>query len=207
FMLLRLFGGSVGGEHFVSWLPLEIAGVGLMAALGVLVLFRGNTRLVYALPVAGVLTLIAMSGAYGAMVQTVPVWDFTLVLLLFSACALMLGGLVYQAVFGAKTPLSLLVSVGGFVLFALALVLYTLNGALLHVDGLGSVFALMGGYYGLFVGWGLLGAGTGVFLQSYHPLTCKNSNAIALFAMVLTLGGALATRVAFYGTIPAHLFG
>lgn len=207
YMVSRLFGGSIQGEHFIAWLPLEIAGVFVMGALGVWSLFKGTSKLQYALPLAGVLTLIAMSGAYGTMVQTVPVWNFWIILLLFSGSALVLGGMVYQGVFGLSTPMAFLASVGGFVLFALALVLYTFNGAVLHVDGLGSVFALMGGYYGVFVGWGLAAVGMGVVLQGYQVLTCKQNHILARAAMVVALGGALATRVAFYGMIPAQLFG
>jgi len=211
YMILRMAGFSQNGTWIISWLPLEILGIGVMALLGIIVMLRGSLVAIYTLPFVGFLTLYAMSGIYGSMAQTVPTWNFGLTFLLFCASTLLLGGFTYRAFFAEavkEIALASLVSIGGFVLFALALLLYTLHNAQVHIDTMANVFDLMHGYYGCFVGGGLILAGIALMLNTYKDLlpssfTCNMSTKLALAIVCV---GVLATRVAFYGLITTHFF-
>ena len=210
YMILRMAGFSQNGTWIVSWLPLEILGIGVMALLGIIIMLRGSLIAIYTLPFVGFLTLFAMSGIYGSMAQVVPTWNFGLTFLLFCASALLLGGFTYRAFFAEVTKeiaLSSLASIGGFVLFALALLLYTLHNAEVRIDTIANVFDLMHGYYGCFVGGGLILAGLALMLNIYKDLLpdCFTCNMLKL-SLAIVFVGVLATRVAFYGLITTHFF-
>lgn len=211
YMLTRIMGMSAGGTWIISWLPLEILGVGLMVVLGIIIVLKDSLSALYVLPIVGVLTLFAMSGIYGSMANTVPTWSFGHTFLLFCSSAVVLGGFLYRAVFVSDVKgvkISAFISLLGLVFFALSLTLYTLYIGQVRLDGIANVFELMHGYYGCFVGGGLLLVGLGLCLNTFndrlnHCFTCK---ANAMIALTMSLLGILLTRIAFYGLITTHPF-
>lgn len=202
YMLTRVFGFTQNGEHIISWLPLEIVGISLMILIGLVVFFKGNKTAIYLLPIAGIAMLYAMGNIYGSMENTIPTWDLKLTIFLFFASALFLGSLAYIA-FIAKShkehKLSMFLAVVGFVLFALALVLYTLHLGNLRVDAVKNIFDLASGDYGLFIGWGVALCGASLALISIKVNLSK-------IAFLLALVGLFLTRIVFYGLITSHLF-
>jgi anaerobic dimethyl sulfoxide reductase subunit C len=206
YMVIHLFQSKT-----IAWLPLEILGIGVMMALALFYRVKQMPISLYALVIAGFLTLFAMSGIYGSMANTLPTWDFRLTFFLFVASALALGGISYRLFCVKdehKASRAFLGSFLGFILFAIALVLYTLHIGAVRLDSIGNVFEMMHGYYGYFSGGGLLLIGLGLTLMFYNDAIkkCFTCNVEIIVAFTLVLLGMALTRIAFYGLITNHLF-
>ncbi|RXJ93783.1 hypothetical protein CRV00_09995 [Malaciobacter molluscorum] len=202
YMITRIFGFTQNGEHVISWLPLEIVGIGLMLFIGLIVFLKGNKTAIYLLPIAGLAMLYAMGNIYGSMENTIPTWDLKLTILLFFASALFLGSIAYIA-FIAKSQkehkTAMLLAVIGFIFFVLALVLYTSYLGNLRIDAVSNVFDLANGDYALFIGLGIVLCGASLALLSIKANLSK-------MAFLLALIGLFLTRIVFYGLITSHLF-
>lgn len=202
YMLGRVFGFSQDGHHIVSWLPLEIVGIGLMLLVGIIVFLKGTKLAIYALPIVGIAMLYAMGNIYGSMASTIPTWNLNLTLFLFFSSALLLGSVMYSA-FIAKSQkeysVSNLASVIGFTLFVLSLALYTFYLGNLKLDVINNVFDLASGSYIYLMGWGIVLSGIGICLL----LLKRNFSKLAFMAVLV---GILLTRILFYGLITSHIF-
>lgn len=207
YMATRIFGFSQNGNFVVSWLPLEIVGIGLMLLLGVLVLLKGNKTLIYALAVVGVAMLYAMGNIYGSMESTVPTWNLNLTLLLFFSSALLLGSTAYAAFIaksGKEYKISTLTAIAGFILFVLALVLYTYHIGTLKIDAMANVFDLANGKYPVLITWGVILCGISLILLFIQE---NNENSLlSKIAFIASLAGVFLTRIIFYGLITSHIF-
>lgn len=206
YMITRIFGFTQNGSFVISWLPLEILGLGLMVLLGLLVLLKGNKIVIYSLPVVGFAMLYAMGNIYGSMSNTIPTWNLSLTLLLFFASALLLGAVTYAAFIAKNSTehkISVTATAVGFILFVLALVLYTYHLGSLRLDVMGNVFDLTNGNYPLLVSLGIIFCGISLILLFIQE---KEDSIFPKLAFVLSLVGVFLTRILFYGMITSHIF-
>ncbi|RXJ66663.1 hypothetical protein CRV08_12620 [Halarcobacter ebronensis] len=205
YMITRVFGFTQNDSFVISWLPLEIVGIALMLLLGVAILLKGNKNLIYILPVVGLAMLYAMGNIYGSMANTIPTWNLNLTLLLFFSSALLLGSIAYTAFIASESKeykYSVIAAVIGFVLFVLALVLYTFHLGNLNLDIVGNAFELADGKYELLLGWGIILCGLSLILL----LIEEDNTKFAKIAFVVSFIGVFLTRIVFYGLITSHIF-
>jgi len=205
YMITRVFGFTQNGTYIISWLPLEIAGLGAMLLVGIFIFFRNSKPAVLLLPVIGFAMLIAMSNIYGSMGHTIPTWNLNLTLLLFFSSALLVGSFAYMAFFSKQiTPLSIGMALIGFILFTLCLFLYSYYLGNLKLDFISNVFDLADGYYAKLIGWGIVLNGLSLILIFISRST--QNNFLPLIAFLCSFIGVLLTRVIFYGLIVSNLF-
>lgn len=205
YMITRIFGFTQDGNFVISWLPLEIVGLSLMVLLGLYVFFKGTKTAIYILPIAGIAMLFAMSNIYGSMAVTIPTWNLNLTILLFFSSALLLGSIAYAA-FIAKNSnefkIAKVTTILGFVLFVLALALYTFHIGNLRLDAISNIFNLADGNYASLITWGIILCGFAlvlVFIDNEQALLTK-------LAFVIAMVGVFLTRILFYGLITSHMF-
>lgn len=205
YMITRLFGFTQDGTYIVSWLPLEILGLGAMLLVGLIIFLRNSRLAVLLLPIVGFAMLIAMSNIYGSMAHTIVTWDLGLTLILFFSSALLVGSFAYMAFFHTNISyLNIGVSLVGFIFFTLSLFLYSYYLGNLKLDFIHNVFDLADGYYAKLIGWGIVLNGLSLVLVFVAHST--KSSLLPLLAFLCSLVGVFLTRIIFYGLIVSQVF-
>lgn len=141
-------------EWHIGWMNNEILFVSLVCALGFLLFLKTSNWIFYLALICGILGLFFMSGAYGAMQESVPTWDFKITLLYFFASAIFLGAIVYYCFFENskhERKMSFFAGLIGIGLLSTAIVLQTLHVGQTWIMGLVNPFELLGGTYVWFI--------------------------------------------------------
>jgi anaerobic dimethyl sulfoxide reductase subunit C (anchor subunit) len=205
YMITRIFGFTQNNIYVISWLPLEIVGLGAMLLFGLIIFFRNSKSAILLLPIIGFAMLIAMSNIYGSMAHTIPTWNLGLTLLLFFSSALLVGSFAYMAFFNKNiTLLSINIALVGFIFFTLSLFLYSYYLGNLKLDFIHNPFDLADGYYAKLIGWGIVLNGLSLILVFISRST-KNTF-LPVIAFLCSFIGILLTRVIFYGLIVSNIF-
>ncbi|MBZ7986815.1 dimethyl sulfoxide reductase anchor subunit family protein [Campylobacter canadensis] len=197
-------------EWHIGWMNNEILFLGLFCILSFLLYFKTNTFLFFFVLLSGILGLFFMSGAYGAMQESVPTWDFKITLLYFFASAIFLGAIVYYCFFENgehERKMSFFAGLIGIGLLSTAIVLQTLHVGQTWIMGLVNPFELLSGAYIWFISLSFFFLGLSIvtwYLHNYLQEKFK-SKFFAYFALFSAFLGVFITRMLFYGLINTQI--
>lgn len=194
----------------IGWMNNEILFIGIVFALGVLLYFKTQKWIIYAIVICGILALFFMSGAYGSMEASVPTWSFKITILYFFSSALFLGSLVYYCFFeGGEYERKMaffsgLIGVGGL---SSSIALQTLHVGQTWIMGMVNPFEILHGAYPIFIIVSMAFLGFTMIAWYAHNYLHKRfpNKIIAYIALLSAFIGVFTTRVLFYGLISTHI--